>query len=116
MIDSDSRFRFERGVDPESVLSGIESATQMIIDICGGEASEIVLAGKSDFVKKTINDPETIKQDKEREHNDLIKLFGFQNAPPMNLNDVISVFQELDKLDKLYENDDENNENEENII
>ena len=55
MIDSDSRFRFERGVDPESVLSGIESATQMIIDICGGEASEIVLAGKNDFVKKTIN-------------------------------------------------------------
>jgi len=55
MIDSESRFRFERGVDPESVLSGIESATQMIIDICGGEASEIVLAGKKDFVKKTIN-------------------------------------------------------------
>ena len=55
MIDSDSRFRFERGVDPTSVLPGIESATKMIIDICGGEPSEIVIAGKKDFTKKIIN-------------------------------------------------------------
>lgn len=45
-IHTDSRVRFERGVDPESVRFGLDIATQMILDICGGEASEIVTAGK----------------------------------------------------------------------
>lgn len=42
---SDARYRFERGVDPESVLSGIDQATWMILDLCGGEASERVVTG-----------------------------------------------------------------------
>lgn len=46
-ILSDSRYRFERGVDPASTLPGLEAATQMILDLCGGEASEIVEAGKA---------------------------------------------------------------------
>lgn len=45
-IHSDSRIRFERGVDPESVRFGLDIATQMILDICGGVASDIVTAGK----------------------------------------------------------------------
>lgn len=44
-IISDSRFRFERGVDPASTLPGLEAATQLILDLCGGEASEVVEAG-----------------------------------------------------------------------
>lgn len=44
-IDSDARYRFERGVDPASVLSGIEQATRLVLELCGGEASEIVVAG-----------------------------------------------------------------------
>jgi len=44
-INSDARYRFERGVDPEFTLPGLELATQMILDICGGEASEVVAAG-----------------------------------------------------------------------
>ena len=44
-INSDARYRFERGVDPEYTLEGLEHATQMILDICGGEASEVVIAG-----------------------------------------------------------------------
>ncbi|MEM6488444.1 MAG: phenylalanine--tRNA ligase subunit beta, partial [Pseudomonadota bacterium] len=44
-INSDARYRFERGVDPASARDGIELATRMILDICGGEASEIVQAG-----------------------------------------------------------------------
>jgi phenylalanyl-tRNA synthetase beta chain len=44
-IHTDSRIRFERGVDPESVLSGLDIATQMIVDLCGGEVSNIVTAG-----------------------------------------------------------------------
>jgi phenylalanyl-tRNA synthetase beta chain len=45
-INSDARYRFERGIDPEWTPYGIEHATQMILDFAGGEASEVVVAGK----------------------------------------------------------------------
>jgi phenylalanyl-tRNA synthetase beta chain len=44
-IHSDARFRFERGVDPAFLTPGIEIATRMVIEICGGEASELVIVG-----------------------------------------------------------------------
>jgi phenylalanyl-tRNA synthetase beta chain len=44
-ILSDARYRFERGVDPEFVVSGLELATKLILEWCGGEASETVIAG-----------------------------------------------------------------------
>ena len=45
-IISDARFRNERGIDPHSCVDGIELATKLILEVCGGEASEVVLAGK----------------------------------------------------------------------
>ena len=45
-IHSDARYRFERGIDPESVPVGIEAATRMILDHAGGEPSEVVRAGE----------------------------------------------------------------------
>jgi phenylalanyl-tRNA synthetase beta chain len=45
-IQSDARFRFERGVDPAFVEKGAQIATGLILEICGGEASELVIAGK----------------------------------------------------------------------
>ena len=44
-INSDARYRFERGVDPAFTLPGLEAATRMVLDLCGGEASEVVQAG-----------------------------------------------------------------------
>ena len=44
-LQSDARYRFERGVDPEFVVPGLELATRLILDWCGGEPSEIVVAG-----------------------------------------------------------------------
>jgi phenylalanyl-tRNA synthetase beta chain len=44
-INSDARYRFERGVDPEFTRPGLEAATRMILDLCGGEASDVVEAG-----------------------------------------------------------------------
>ena len=44
-INSDARYRFERGVDPAFTLAGLELATQMILDLCGGEPSEVVQDG-----------------------------------------------------------------------
>ncbi|MBK4217329.1 phenylalanine--tRNA ligase subunit beta [Paracoccus caeni] len=44
-INSDARYRFERGVDPTFTRPGLELATQLILDLCGGEPSEVVEAG-----------------------------------------------------------------------
>ncbi|WP_417319912.1 phenylalanine--tRNA ligase subunit beta [Emcibacter sp.] len=61
-IDSDARYRFERGVDPDSLIPGIEQAARMILDLCGGEASEIFVAGQAPDITKTIQvRPERIR-------------------------------------------------------
>ena len=44
-VNSDARYRFERGVDSNFMLPGLELATQMVLDLCGGSPSEIVVAG-----------------------------------------------------------------------
>lgn len=44
-IMSDARYRFERGVDPNSALWGAEVAARLILELCGGEASELTIAG-----------------------------------------------------------------------
>jgi len=44
-ILSDARYRNERGIDPESCVWGAEVATRLILDLCGGEASEVVSSG-----------------------------------------------------------------------
>ncbi len=44
-VNSDARYRFERGVDPAFTLPGLDLATQMILDLCGGEASELAEDG-----------------------------------------------------------------------
>jgi phenylalanyl-tRNA synthetase beta chain len=46
-ILSDARYRFERGIDPEFLVDGMEMATHLILELCGGEASEIVVAGRA---------------------------------------------------------------------
>ena len=45
-INSDARYRFERGVDPQSIAWGMEVATHLITEICGGEVSNVVKAGE----------------------------------------------------------------------
>lgn len=47
-IDSDSRYRYERWVDPKSNISGSDYATALIISICGGEASELTVVGSEE--------------------------------------------------------------------
>ncbi len=46
VIVSDARYRFERGVDPAAVLEGMEAATRLIVELCGGEPSDLVVAGE----------------------------------------------------------------------
>jgi len=44
-IESDARYRFERGLDPASAEWGAEVAARLVLELCGGEASEVVRAG-----------------------------------------------------------------------
>ncbi|WP_374274817.1 phenylalanine--tRNA ligase subunit beta [Brevundimonas sp.] len=46
-IISDAQYRFARGVDPASVVPGLELATTLILELCGGEPSEMVVAGEA---------------------------------------------------------------------
>jgi phenylalanyl-tRNA synthetase beta chain len=69
-ILSDARHRFERGVDANSCELGIDLATKLIIEICGGEVSEVDVLGKAETAKKIKFNLDKIK-----------KLTGVEVAP-----------------------------------
>jgi phenylalanyl-tRNA synthetase beta chain len=49
-LNSDAQYRFARGVDTASLVPGIELATKLILDLCGGEPSEVLVAGQAPAV------------------------------------------------------------------
>ena len=53
-INSDAKFRFERGIDPQSVKEGLEIAAKLITEICGGEISNFDIQETQKFRKKLI--------------------------------------------------------------
>ncbi|MEJ0072201.1 MAG: phenylalanine--tRNA ligase subunit beta [Pseudomonadota bacterium] len=53
-IISDARFRFERGIDPAAVFEGMEAATQLILDLCGGSPSALSVAGTPPDTRRTV--------------------------------------------------------------
>jgi len=56
-INSDARYRFERGVDPAFMTPGLELATRMVMDLCGGTPSEIIVAGNAAIPERAIDFP-----------------------------------------------------------
>jgi len=54
-IDTDAKYRFERGIDPNSIKIGLELAMCMVLDICGGEASKFSFEGKLKSNNKIID-------------------------------------------------------------
>jgi phenylalanyl-tRNA synthetase beta chain len=56
-INSDARYRFERGVDPAFMVPGLELATQMVVELCGGTPTEIGVAGDPSPKEKVIDFP-----------------------------------------------------------
>jgi phenylalanyl-tRNA synthetase beta chain len=56
-IHSDARYRFERGVDPAFMTPGLDLATQMVLELCGGEASQAMVAGDASTDDKAIDFP-----------------------------------------------------------
>ncbi len=53
-LDTDAKYRFERGIDPNSVKEGLEIATELILKICGGQASKFKITGKSEVKTKLV--------------------------------------------------------------
>ncbi|GLQ05383.1 phenylalanine--tRNA ligase subunit beta [Sneathiella chinensis] len=53
-VESDARYRFERGVDPDFVETGMEMATRMVMELCGGEPSHVVSDGTGPDWKKQV--------------------------------------------------------------
>jgi phenylalanyl-tRNA synthetase beta chain len=56
-ITSDARYRFERGVDPAFMRPGLELATRMALDLCGGAPSDVVVAGSAEAPERVIDFP-----------------------------------------------------------
>ena len=54
-INTDAKYRFERGIDPNSIKEGLELATELILKICGGEASKFQITGKTNQKNKIIS-------------------------------------------------------------
>jgi phenylalanyl-tRNA synthetase beta chain len=62
-VNSDARYRFERGVDPVFTVPAMEIATRLIMDLCGGAPGEVVTAGSVPFAPRAIAfDPAYTKQ------------------------------------------------------
>src|SRR5499433_850993 len=58
-INSDARYRFERGVDPAFMLPGLDLATKLVLDLCGGTPSQITAAGDVEIPELIIDFPLT---------------------------------------------------------
>ncbi len=58
-INSDARYRFERGVDPAFMLPGLDMATRMVMELCGGTPSETIVAGSVDMPETIIDFPQS---------------------------------------------------------
>src|SRR5215472_12766918 len=56
-ITSDARYRFERGVDPAFMLPGLELATRMVLDLCGGTPSANIVAAEPRAEERVIDFP-----------------------------------------------------------
>jgi len=89
-INSDARYRFERGVDPEFTLPGLDLATQMVLDLCGGTASDIAVDGAAPDTTRTYRlDPQRVvslvgMDIPEAEQRAILQALGFT----LNGNDV----------------------------
>jgi phenylalanyl-tRNA synthetase beta chain len=53
-VMTDARYRFERGVDPAFLRDGIELATRLILDFCGGSPSQVIVAGKEPAWRRSL--------------------------------------------------------------
>ncbi|MBB3352134.1 phenylalanyl-tRNA synthetase beta chain [Rhizobium sp. BK049] len=56
-IITDARYRFERGVDPEYMVPGLERTTELVLELCGGTATRAEIAGYRGYEPKVVDFP-----------------------------------------------------------
>ena len=56
-VQTDARYRFERGIDPAFMEPGLDLATQLVIDLCGGEPTERTIAGAAPTERRVVQFP-----------------------------------------------------------
>jgi phenylalanyl-tRNA synthetase beta chain len=56
-IITDARYRFERGVDPEYMVPGLERTTELVLEMCGGTAAQARVTGYKGHEKKIVDFP-----------------------------------------------------------
>ena len=71
-IDTDAKYRFERGIDPNSIKSGLEFGMHLILNICGGKASKFSVVGNIKDERKVID----------LEPENFLKVIGFSIKSP----------------------------------
>ena len=54
-INTDAKYRFERGIDPNSIIEGLERAVELIVRLCGGEPSKFIITGKKSQKIRLLN-------------------------------------------------------------
>ncbi len=80
-IDTDAKFRFERGIDPQSIEMGLKKASKLIIEICGGKVSKF--------------DIQKIKKDKKNKIKFKISLFERIAGFKVKDKEIIKILTDL---------------------
>ncbi len=112
-INSDAKFRFERGIDPESIKTGLEVAAKLIIEICGGELSEVNIQQTKKFEKRKVKfDPNIVTKIvgikvNNSEINKILASLGFVVKKRSKIFDVVvpswrpDIFSEIDLVEEI---------------
>ncbi|MBI2584697.1 MAG: phenylalanine--tRNA ligase subunit beta [Rhodospirillales bacterium] len=78
-ITSDARYRFERGVDPAFLVDGMEIATRLVLDLCGGKPSELVIAGREPDWRRDV----TLRPER-------VRTYGGLDVPKKRIIDILT--------------------------
>ena len=111
-INSDARYRFERGVDPAFTLPGLDLACQMILDLCGGQASDIAADGAApDTARSYTLDPARVislvgMDIPEADQRKTLKSLGFtldgnQVTPPSWRPDILGSADLIEEIARI---------------
>ena len=112
-INSDAKFRFERGIDPDSIKIGLQEAAKLIIEICGGDVSKIDIQKIKKFKKKIIKfDPNLVTKTVGVNigNTEIIKILnnlGFDTKKKSKIFNVIvpswrpDIFGEIDLVEEI---------------
>ena len=113
-LESDSKMRFERGVDAATTIQVNHNATQMILDLCGGQASKMVIAGAVPQEKRIINfdfnrvQKLTGMEIAQEKMVEILTILGFGvngnqiTVPSWRMNDIFGSADLVEEIARIY--------------